>query len=104
MTRPEMSIWPWSTPCRAHVGSAWWRLCQESPKLSKARGQKFVDRSRTANGLSPMRWQIELTDQVTWLWKPARTRLAQKKAARAPGHDQVSKPPIRAGAKMLTRA
>ena len=32
ITRAEMSTWPRSTPCRAQVGSAWCRLCHDSPK------------------------------------------------------------------------
>ena len=45
-----MSIWPGSTPWRALVGSAWCRLCHDSPMLSTASGQKLADLSREANG------------------------------------------------------
>ena len=44
-----------------------------------ASGQKFADLSRAANGRSPIMWQIELTDQVTWCSTAMRTRPAQKK-------------------------
>ena len=38
-----MSTWPLSTPCRAHVGSAWCRLCQDSPNDSIASQETFLD-------------------------------------------------------------
>src|SRR3954470_24243969 len=97
MTRAEMSIWPRSTPCRAQVGSAWCRLCQDSPKLKIASGQKFADRSREENGRSPIMWQIELTDQVTWCRKAMRTRQDKKNAVSAPCQDQLISPPTTAG-------
>src|SRR5918994_4414094 len=102
MTRADMSIWPRSTPWRAIDGSAWCELCQDSPKLRIASGQKFADLSRATNGRSPMAWQIELIDQVTWCSSPIRTRLAQKKADRAPVQDHVIRPPSSAGASRLT--
>ena len=98
ITRAEMSSWPRSTPCRAQVGSAWCRLCQDSPKLSRSSGQKFADLSRAANGRSPIMWQIELTDQVTWCSNAIRTSPAQKNADSAPAQDQVIRPPRTAGA------
>ena len=55
-----------ATPCRAQVGSAWCRLCQDSPIDSIASHQTLPARSRVANGRSPRAWQIELIDQVTW--------------------------------------
>src|SRR3954467_10064316 len=58
ITRALMSIWPRSTPWRAQVGSAWCRLCQDSPALRIASGQKLVERSRAANGREPMVWQM----------------------------------------------
>jgi hypothetical protein len=54
ITRAEMSIWPRSTPCRADVGSAWCRLCQDSPADRIAIGQKFAALSREANGRLPI--------------------------------------------------
>src|SRR2546421_11856905 len=97
-----MSIWPGFTPCRAHVGSAWCRLCHDSPMLRIAIGQKFADLSRVVNGRSPTRWHTEFTDHVTWCRNVTLTRLAQKNAVTAPHHDQVSRPPITAGAINVT--
>jgi hypothetical protein len=37
-----MSIWPGCTPWRAQVGSAWCRLCQDSPMDRIASGQTLV--------------------------------------------------------------
>ena len=68
----------------AQVGSAWCRLCHDSPKLRIASGQKLVERSRAANGRLPIVWQIELTDQVTWCDSATRTSRAQKNAVQAP--------------------
>ena len=45
-----MSIWPRSTPCRAQVGSAWCRLCQDSPIDRIASHQTLPDLSRDLNG------------------------------------------------------
>ena len=73
-----------STPWRAAVGSAWCRLCQDSPIEITARGQTLRDWSRVWNGLSPKAWQIELIDHVTWCSTATRTRLPQKKAVAAP--------------------
>src|ERR1700712_5199853 len=100
MVRAEMSSWPRKTPCRAQVGSAWCRLCQDSPNDRNASGQKFADLSRAANGRSPIMWQIELTDQVTWWSNAIRTRPAQKKQVSAPIQDIVSRPPMTAGPKI----
>jgi len=97
-----MSICPRSTPCRAIDGSAWWELCHDSPKLRIASGQKFADLSLAANGRSPIAWQIELIDQVTWCSRPTRTRLAQKNADSAPAQDIVISPPSTAGSPKLT--
>ena len=47
-----MSSWPRSTPCRAQVGSAWCMLCQLSPKLRIASGQKFA--ALVAGGERPL--------------------------------------------------
>jgi hypothetical protein len=55
-----------------------------------ASGQKFAERSRALNGRSPIRWQIELTDQVTWCSTATRTRPAQKNAG--PGATAVNHP------------
>ena len=97
ISRAEMSICPRSTPCRAQVGSAWCRLCQASPMLRMASGQKLRDLSRLANGRLPIMWQIELIDHVTWCSTPIRTRLPQKKPVTAPHQDQVTRPPMIAG-------
>src|SRR3954451_11907907 len=88
--RAEESSWPRSTPCRAQVGSAWCRLCQDSPIEGIASHQTFADLSRATNGRSPMVWQIELIDQVTWWSKEMRTSEAQKNPVTAPCHDMVS--------------
>src|SRR3954465_13375523 len=79
MIRADVSSWPFSTPCRAAVGSAWCMLGQLSPKLRIASGQKLALLSRAAKGRSPIMWQIELIDQVTWCSRKIRTREAQKK-------------------------
>src|SRR5690606_15576591 len=80
ITRAEMSIWPLSTPCRAQVGSAWCRLCQDSPKEGTASHHTFRERSRTSKFSSPMVWQMEFTDQVTCCCSARRTSPAQKNA------------------------
>src|SRR5580658_734390 len=98
MRRAAMSIWPRSTPCLAQVGSAWCRLCQDSPKERIASQFTFRDLSLTSNSSLPNVWQIELIDQVTWCRNATRTRLAQKNAMTAPCQDHVHRPPIRAGA------
>src|ERR1700739_287461 len=101
MTRALWSIWPLSAPCLAQVGSAWCRLCHDSPKDAMASQETFRDRSRTSNSSLPNVWQIELIDQVTWCSSVTRTRLAQKNAVIAACQDQTpaegQKPPATAG-------
>src|SRR4051812_26261117 len=97
MTRALGSIWPRSAPCRAQVGSAWCRLCQDSPNDRMASHHTLRDWSREPNCLRPNTWHTELIDQVTWCSSDTRTRLAQKKALSAPAGDQVTRPPIRPG-------
>jgi hypothetical protein len=41
-----------------------------------------------SNGRSPIMWQIELTDQVTWCSTATRTSPAQKNAVSAPHQDR----------------
>ena len=96
ITRALMSIWPRSTPCRAQVGSAWCRLCHDSPPLRIASGQKFVARSRPGEtkGRLPTTWQTELIDHVTWCSSATRTRPAQKNADQAPVQLCVTSPPM----------
>ncbi len=72
-------------------------LCQLSPKLRIASGQKFALLSRAANGRSPIVWQIELIDQVTWCSRNTRTSDAQKKADSAAPHDRWIAPAIAGG-------
>src|SRR3954451_6484712 len=60
MVRAEVSSCPFSTPCRAQVGSEWCRLCQDSPWLRIASHQTLPDLSRLLNGRLPIVWQIEL--------------------------------------------
>src|SRR5437762_9960012 len=72
-------------------------LCQLSPKLKIASGQKFVLLSRAWNGRSPIVWQIELIDQVTWCSRKIRTSEAQKNADRAAPHDMWISPAIAGG-------
>src|ERR1700691_702214 len=98
MVRAAMSICPFRTPWRAQVGSAWCRLCQDSPKDRMASQFTFLDLSLTSNSSLPKVWQIELMDQVTWCRNAIRTRLAQKNAVTAPCQDIDHSPPIRAGA------
>src|SRR5262249_20220401 len=98
MSLAAVSIWPRRAPCRAQVGSAWCRLCQDSPKDRMASQFTFLDLSLTSNSSLPNVWQIELIDQVTWCRKATRTRLAQKNAVTAPCHDIDHRPPISAGA------
>src|SRR5215831_6525180 len=97
ITRALESIWPFSTPCLAQVGSAWCRLCQDSPKDAMASHETFRDRSRASKSSVPNVWQIELIDQVTWCSSVIRTRLAQKNAVIAPCQDIPHRPPITAG-------
>jgi hypothetical protein len=69
-----------------------------------ANGQTSVERSRAVNGRSPIIWQIELIDHVTWCSSAIRTRPAQKSAVSAPHHDLVTSPPISAGLSRLIAA
>src|SRR4051812_13437562 len=84
MMRAVESSWPLRTPWRAAVGSAWCRLCHDSPIEMIASHQTLVARSRVRNGRSPIVWQIELIDQVVWCSSEMRTRLPQKNAVTAP--------------------
>src|SRR5699024_1843842 len=97
ITRALESTCPRSTPWRAHVGSAWCRLCQDSPSESTASHHTLPDLSRLENGRSPTAWQMELIDHVTWCSSPMRTRVAQKTAVAAPCQDHVTSPPITGG-------
>src|SRR5665811_1286620 len=103
MRRALESIWPWSTPCRAQVGSAWCRLCQDSPIEITASQDTFPERSRLLNGRWPIAWQIELIDQVTWCSRAIRTSEPQKNAVTAPCHDQEIRPPSSGGKSRETR-
>src|SRR5579859_4408884 len=87
MTRALESSWPRSAPCRAQVGSAWCRLCQDSPNEAMASHATLRDLSRTSKSSLPKVWQMELIDQVTWCSSATRTRLAQKNAVSAPAQD-----------------
>src|SRR5215469_14872150 len=98
MSRAAMSIWPLSAPCLAHVGSAWCRLCQDSPKDRIASQLTFLDLSLTSNSSLPNVWQIELIDQVTGCRKATGTRLPQKNEVTAPCQDHAQSPPMSAGA------
>src|SRR4051794_41535490 len=102
MIRAEVSSCPRSTPCRAQVGSAWCRLCQDSPIDGMASHQTLTDLSRVRNGRLPNVWQMELIDQVTWCNKETRTRLPQKNAVSAPCHDHDHRPPTSAGSRSDT--
>src|ERR1700691_3755698 len=97
MTRALGSSWPFSAPCRAQVGSAWCRLCQDSPNEAIASQETFRDRSRTSNSSLPKVWQMELIAQVTWCSSATRTRLGQEKAVIAPHNDIDHRPPMSAG-------
>src|SRR5258708_36296553 len=98
ITLAAVSICPLSAPCLAQVGSAWCRLCQDSPNDRIASQLTFRDLSRTSNSALPNVWQMELIDQVTWCKNATRTRLAQKNAVTAPSQDHDHSPPIAAGA------
>src|SRR5262249_47577397 len=98
MTRALGSVWPLRAPCRAQVGSAWWRLCHDSPNDAMASHATFRDLSRATKSSLPKVWQIELIDQVTWCSSATRTRLAQKNAVSAACQDIPHRPPISAGA------
>src|SRR5579859_4558783 len=97
ISRAVASSCPGRIPCRAQVGSAWCPLCQLSPSDGRARAQTLVARSRLWNGRSPIRWQIELTDQVTWCSTVMRTIPAQNSAVSAPVQVPVTAPPTNAG-------
>src|SRR6202020_3498366 len=98
-------ICPLSAPWRAQVGSAWCRLCQDSPKEAMASQATFTERSRDCQSVLPQVWQIELVAQVTWCSRVMRTTLAQKNASMAACQDQtppeVQNPPISAGARRV---
>src|ERR1700738_4626650 len=102
MTRALGSSWPLSAPCRAHVGSAWCRLCQDSPNDAMASHATLRDLSRTSNSSLPHVWQMELIDKVTWCSNAIRTRLPQKKAVSAPAQDMPHRPPMSAGSSRVT--
>jgi hypothetical protein len=67
-----------------------------------ASGQKFAALSRLAEGRSPIMWQIELIDQVTWCRNDTRTSPARKNAVNAPHQDQAINPPSTAGTPTLS--
>ena len=102
MTRALGSSWPFSAPCRAQVGSAWCRLCHDSPNDAIAIQETFFDRSRASNSVVPNVWQIELIAQVTWCSSATRTRLPQKKAVTAPCQDIPQRPPMSGGSSSVT--
>src|SRR5215470_757429 len=104
MTRALTSIWPFSAPWRAQVGSAWCRLCQDSPNDGMASQATFRDLSLTSKSSWPNVWHTELIDQVTWCSRQTRTKVAQKKAVSAPCHDSDHRPPIMAGPSSETAA
>src|SRR5262249_40384258 len=54
------------------------------------------------NGRSPIMWQMELVDHVTWCSTATRTNPAQKNAVSAPHQDQVINPPSTAGSTKVT--
>src|SRR5215472_4561015 len=102
MTRALGSSWHFSAPCRAQVGSAWCRLCQDSPNDAMASQDTLTERSRDCQSVFPQVWQIELIDQVTWCSRVTRTRPAQKNISMAACQDQTpgeecQKPPMTAG-------
>ncbi|CAM5591637.1 hypothetical protein SVIOM342S_08579 [Streptomyces violaceorubidus] len=97
ISRAEESSWPRITPCRAEVGSAWCRLCQDSPQDRIASHHTLPERSRDLKGRLPTAWQIELIDQVTWCSNATRTSEPQKNPVNAPHQDIVTSPPISAG-------
>src|SRR3954466_3408744 len=97
MIRAEESSWPRITPCRADVGSAWCRLCHDSPQDSTASHHTLPERSRDLKGRLPTAWQIELIDHVTWCSSATRTSEPQKNAVNAPHQDIVTRPPISGG-------
>src|SRR5215216_4501652 len=68
-----------------------------SPIDGIASHQTFADLSRETNGRSPIVWQIELIDHVTWCSAATRTSEPQKKAVSAPCQDQVIRPPSTGG-------
>ena len=107
--RTSGSAGPRSRPGRAShraardVGSAWCRLCQDSPQDSTASHHTLPERSRDLKGRLPTAWQIELIDQVTWCSSATRTSEPQKNAGERapPGHrhqtaDQRRAAPARA--------
>src|SRR5258708_16133579 len=91
--RAAMSIWPLNTPCLAQVGSAWCRLCQDSPKDRTASQATFMDLSRASNSRLPKVWQIAVIDQGTGCRKENRTGLAQEKGVTAPCQDAGHRAP-----------
>src|SRR3954454_7174052 len=102
MIRAVESICPRSTPWRAAVGSAWCRLCHDSPMDRNASHHTLPDLSRLLNGLEPTAWQMELIDQVVWCSSETRTRLPQKKAVRAPCQVPLQAKPTSGGMSRLT--
>src|SRR5690606_25890763 len=102
MIRALMSTCPFSTPCRAHVGSEWCRLCHDSPSDGIASHHTLRDLSRTSNSSLPKVWQIELIDHVTWWTSVIRTSPAQNSAVRKPAHDIVIRPPMTPGSRIDT--
>ena len=85
------------------VGSAWCRLCQDSPQDRTASHHTLPERSRDLKGRLPTAWQIELIDHVTWCSSATRTSEPQKNAGERapPGHrhqtaDQRRASPARA--------
>src|SRR5215475_9226204 len=84
-------------PCAAERGKAWWLWCQDSPKEGMASQKTLVDLSSMSKRREPKKWQIELTDQVTWCCRKMRTKPPQIRPVSAPFSDQLSRPPSTAG-------
>ncbi len=70
---PERSISYQRRPWKAERGNAWWLWCQDSPSDSTASQPTFVDWSSMSKRRRPKKWQIELTDHVTWWTRKIRT-------------------------------
>lgn len=100
MTAALVSTWKRPTPWRTEPGSAWWKLCHDSPIDGRASHHTLRLSSLVLKGLRPTTWQIELMAKVTWCNTAIRTKLPQKNAVTAPCHDHDHKPPASGGSSM----
>src|SRR5579872_2578232 len=72
-----MSISYHASPCFAATGTAWWLLCQPSPKVRIATQKLLVEVSVVMKRREPHMWVAEFTNQVECRPSTVRRKTAQ---------------------------